>query len=280
MIKCISYWSIPDGLAGTCSIDDAADAAKNAGFAGIELAIAPTGVLTPETDEATCTAYRKAVEARGLVLQTLASGMSWGCSPTALDPATRRKSIDMHRAALQRAKWLGCSSMLFVPGAVSIPWDDAYGPIPYAHAFTWAGEAVASLIPTAEQLGVELCVENVWNGLFYSPLEYAAFLNSFRTEIVGAYFDVGNVLGYHQAPQHWIEILGARVKRVHIKDFKRSVGTLAGFCDLLEGDVPWAQTMSALKAIGYDKTVVAEMLPPAPGLLERTSRAMDKILSL
>lgn len=280
MIKCISYWSLPDGLAGTCSIDDAADTTKRAGFEGIELAIAETGVLTPETDEVTCAAYRNAVESRGLTLQTLASGMSWGCSPTSLDAATRKKSIELHRAALQRAKWLGCTSMLFVPGAIAIPWDRSYRPIPYHLAFNFAGEAIASLIPTAEKLGVEICVENVWNGLFYSPLEYAAFINSFRTEIVGAYFDVGNVLGYHQHPPHWIEIIGKRIKRVHIKDFKRDVGTLAGFCDLLEGDVPWRETIAALKAVGYDKTIVAEMLPPSEGLLERTSAAMDKILSM
>ena len=65
-----------------------------------------------------------------------------------------------------------------------------------------------------------------------------------------------------------------------IKDFKLSVGTLAGFCDLLDGDIPWNDTMAALRSIGYDKTITAEMMPPDPTLLDRTSKAMDKILAM
>src|SRR5208282_3217735 len=121
---------------------------------------------------------------------------------------------------------------------------------------------------------------NVWNGMFYSPLEFRDFVGSLHSPAVGVYFDVGNVLGYHQHPPHWIEILGPLIQRVHFKDFQKSVGTLAGFCDLGEGDVPWAQTIKALRGIGYDRTVVAEMIPWNPGLLERTSGAMDRILAL
>jgi hexulose-6-phosphate isomerase len=280
MIKCISYWSVAGGGDNSRPPEEAMDEAKGAGFAGIELAVGEKGILTPGTDEATCVRYREAAAARGLVLQTLASGMSWGCSPTAPEAATRRRSIELHRGALQRAAWLGAGAMLFVPGAVTIPWNPHYGPVKYDQAVAWAREAVMELGETAETLGVDLCLENVWNGLFYSPLELAAFVDQFKSSRVGVYFDLGNVLGYHQHPPHWIEILGPRIKRVHIKDFKASVGGLAGFCDLLAGDVPWRASMRALRAIGYDKTVVAEMMPPAPGLLERTSAAMDEIFAL
>ena len=87
---------------------------------------------------------------------------------------------------------------------------------------------------------------------------------------VGAYFDVGNCMGQQQYPPHWIEILDSRIKRAHLKDFQRSVGTLDGFCDLLQGDRPWAETMAALRAIGYDRTLTAEMIP-----LRAWARRMD-----
>jgi len=280
MIKTISYWSIKGGLEAARPVEEAVVEAKAAGFAGIELAVAEKGVLTPATDQATCTAYRDDAAKHGMALQTLASGMSWGCSPTHPDPAVRRRSIELHKAALQRAAWLGCSAMLFVPGAVKIPWDAGYGPVKYDDAVNRAREAVVELARTAEEVGVDLCVENVWNGMFYSPLELAAFVNGINSPRVGIYFDVGNVLGYHQHPPHWIEILGRRIRRIHIKDFRISVGTLAGFCDLLAGDVPWRETMAALRRIGYDGTIVAEMMPPDPTLLERTSRAMDTILAM
>ena len=280
MKLCISYWSIEGGLANTRPIDEAMKEAKAAGFDGIELACGTDGVLSTSTDQKTCESYRALADKHGLAVETLAAGLSWGCSPTDPNPETRKKSIQLHADALQRAAWLGAKSMLMVPGAVTIPWEPKYGPVRYDEAVEWAKDAAKQLAPVAEKTGVELCLENVWNGMFYSPIEFAAFVDSVGSSKVGAYFDVGNVLGYHQHPPHWIEILGKRIKRVHIKDFKKEVGTLAGFCDLLAGDVPWKASMDALRAIGYDKTIVAEMMPPAPGLLKRTREAMGKIIGM
>ena len=280
MKLCISYWSIEGGLANTRPIDEAMKEAKAAGFDGIELAIGTEGVLHTQSDQATCESYRALAQKHGLALETVAAGLSWGCSPTDVDPATRETSIKLHADALQRAAWLGAKAMLMVPGAVTIPWEPKYGPVKYDQANQWAREAAKKLAPVAEKVGVDLCLENVWNGMFYSPLEFRDFVDSTGSPRVGAYFDVGNVLGYHQHPPHWIEILGPRIRRVHIKDFKKSVGTLAGFCDLLAGDVPWKETMAALRKIGYDKTIVAEMMPPDPTLLSRTKAAMDKIAKI
>ena len=97
-------------------------------------------------------------------------------------------------------------------------------------------ECISRLVPTAEDLGVSIAIENVWNKFLLSPLEMRDFIDHFDSENVGAYFDVGNVLltGY---PEQWIRILGPRIKRIHIKDFKNSIGTEDGFVDLLEGDI-------------------------------------------
>ena len=102
-----------------------------------------------------------------------------------------------------------------------------------------------------------------------------AFIDSFSSDMVGSYFDVGNVLltGY---PDQWIRILGDRIKRVHIKDFKM-VGTVEGFVDLLEGDVDFEAVKKALAEIGYDGYVTAEMLPYVEGRPEKTAEAMKKI---
>ncbi len=280
MTSAINYWSFERGLSGECSAKDAARQAKSAGFEAIELCIAESGVLSVTSSLEDCRRLRVEVEAAGIAMETMASGMSWGCSPTHPDVSVRRKAIELHQAALQRAAWLGCTSMLYVPGAVAIPWDSTYPFVPYIDAVRWALEAAAELAKTAERLGVGLCVENVWNGMFYSPIEFRDFIDSIGSGSVGAYFDIGNCMGQHQHPPHWVEILGKRIHRVHAKDFKRSVGNLDGFCDLLEGDQPWAQTMAALRAIGYDRTFTAEMIPFAPGRVEKTGQAMKKILSM
>ena len=278
MIKCISYWSMKDGLANTHPIADALETCKELGYQGLELCVSTDGVITDETSQTDCEAIRGKIENAGIVVETLASGMSWAFNPTSDDAKVRKRSLELHAAALQRAAWLGCKAMLFVPGVVKSPISEDI--VRYDRAKQRAGEAVAQLLETAEKVGVDLCVENVWNGLFYSPLEFIEFVDSFGSERCGVYFDVGNVLGYHQHPPHWIELLGRRIRRVHIKDFKESIGSLAGFCDLLAGDVPWEASMQALKKIGYDKTVVAEMIPWDPGVLARTSAALDTILAM
>jgi hexulose-6-phosphate isomerase len=115
---------------------------------------------------------------------------------------------------------------------------------------------------------------------------------------VGVYFDTGNAVltGY---PEQWIRILGRRIARVHLKDFKwrfegdvnkvrgfggfaagQAWGTMAAFCDLGAGDVNWPAVMAAFRKSGYKGPLTAEMLPPAPGLLERTSAFMDKLLAM
>jgi L-ribulose-5-phosphate 3-epimerase len=102
------------------------------------------------------------------------------------------------------------------------------------------------------------------------------FVDSFGSRAVGAYFDAGNVLltGY---PDQWIRILGKRIARVHVKDFKKSVGTAEGFVDLLEGDVDFEAVKAALAEVGYHGYVTAEMLPYQPGRPEKTAAAMKKI---
>ena len=278
MIKSINFWAFEHGLAGTHSIADALAEAEAAGFAGVELCAGEEGTFHINMSQSECESIRNKIESSSIQVQTVASGMSWAFNPTSDDASTRRKSIEVHTAALQRTVWVGAQAMLFVPGVVKSPISPDI--VRYDHCKQRAVEAIKTLLEVAENVGVDLCIENVWNGLFYSPLEFAEFVDSFGSDRLGIYFDVGNVLGYHQHPPHWIELLGHRIRRVHIKDFKQSIGSLDGFCDLLAGDVPWPQTMAALRAIGYDRTIVAEMIPWDAGVLKRTSAAMDIILNM
>jgi len=271
---------LKNGLEGTGPIEESLLQAKSHNFQGVELAIAETGILTPTTDQATCHHYRSLGEKHNIALQSLASGMTWTCSPSDLNPATRQKSIELHKAALQRAAWLGIKSMLFIPGAIRIPWDPTYKQVPYQDAMKWAHEAVQALAPVAEQNKVELCIEVVWNGMFYSPVELASFVDSFQSDYVAIYFDVGNVMGFEQDPAHWIDYLGKRIRRIHLKDFKRDIRNLSGMCDLTEGDVNWPEVMKSLRAINYNKTLTAEMIPADDPLLAKTSLAVDKIMSM
>ncbi len=271
-----SYWIFDGGLDGTLHIKSAMEQASKMGFEGIELGIASQGVLTHNTSQAECEEIVRQAEKHGLEISGVASGESWTTSPTANDEDVRLKIIDFTQKALQITHWLGSDAYLFVPGAVEVFFLPDAEVIPYDVCYQRASEAISQLVPVAEKLGVAIAVENVWNKFLLSPLEMREFIDNFNTSQVGVYFDVGNVLltGY---PDQWIRILGSRIKRVHIKDFKLSVGNADGFVDLLEGDVDFEAVKQALSEINYDGYVTAEMIPFTPGRPEKTAAAMKKI---
>ncbi len=271
-----SYWIFDGGLDGSLPIGSAMEQASKLGFEAIELGIASQGVLTHNTTQAECEEIVREAEKHGLEISGVASGESWTTSPTANDEDVRKKIIDFTQKALQVTQWLGTDAYLFVPGAVEVFFLPEAEVIPYDVCYQRASEAISQLVPVAEKLGVAIAVENVWNKFLLSPLEMREFIDNFNTSQVGVYFDVGNVLltGY---PDQWIHILGSRIKRVHIKDFKRSVGTADGFVDLLEGDVDFEAVKQALSEINYDGYVTAEMIPFTPGRPEKTAAAMKEI---
>jgi hexulose-6-phosphate isomerase len=274
-ISC-SYWMFEGGLDGKKPIIDAFKEAKEAGFDAVELAVASSGVLTPETTKAECEAIVAAAKQVGVEIASLASGEAWGASPTAGDAAVRAKSVDFAKKALRLANWLKVDAYLYIPGAVDVFFNPHSEVIPYDVCYKRAKEALRKVVPTAESMGVTLGVENVWNKFLLSPLEMRDFVDGFKSKRVGVYFDVGNVLltGY---PDQWIRILGRRIVRVHVKDFKRSVGTAAGFCHLTDGDVDFKAVRKALEAIKFKGFITAEVIPYAPGLLEKTGAAMRRL---
>jgi hexulose-6-phosphate isomerase len=277
LIKGISYLSFENGLANTQSIESALAQTKTYGFDALELAISTEGVLKTSTTKAECKIIRQKIDDSGIFVDSLASGMSWGISPTSEDEATRNKSISLHKDALQVASNLGCKALLFVPGVVKSPISSEI--VRYDKALDRIRDAINQLLPIAEDLDVDLCMENVWNGFFYSPIELRDFVDSFESNKLGVYLDVGNLIGYQQYPPHWIELLNSRIKRVQIKDFQENFDWTGSFsfCDIGAGDVPWKETIEALKSINYQSTIIAEMLPWDKTILSRTSAAMDQL---
>jgi len=278
MKKGISYWAFENALDGSADIATAMRQAKHAGFEVIELALSAKGELTAETDRAGCEKIVATARDVGIEIGSLATLMLWEVSPTDDDPAVRQKAQDLVRTQIQRAAWLGLDAILYVPGYVHVVFMPDSPVIPYDVVWDRAVDALAELAPLAEDHGVTIGVENVGNMFLLSPLEMAQFIDEVDSPNVGAYVDVGNIVYTMGYPEQWLRILDERVVRIHIKDFKREVASLAGFCPLLEGDVNFPEVISACEEIGYDGPMVAEMIPYAPGQLEATSAAMDKIL--
>ena len=275
MIKGISYLSFKNGLSNNESIESALSQTKKNGFDALELSVSSEGVINTKTSKAECEIIRKKIEDSGVFVDSIATGMSWGMSPTSNDKSIREKSIRLHQDALKVSNYLDCKALLFVPGVVKSPISTDI--VRYDRALDRLREAINQMLPIAEDLNVDLCMENVWNGFFYSPIELRDFVDSFDSDRLGVYLDIGNLIGYQQYPPHWVELLNSRIKRVQIKDFQENFDWTGSFsfCDIGAGDVPWKETIAALDAIQYKSTIIAEMLPWDETILSRTSAAVS-----
>ena len=282
MKKAISIWSFPQEW----PLERKLAVARDAGFAGFEIDLTETGPVSMTSSPKALRAVRRKVEAAGLQLSGLATGLYWGANAASADEAKRRRAEQILGCQIDCALHLGVDAILVIPGTVGVDFIPGAEVVPYDLAYQRAHEFLKAMAPKAERRGVTLCVENVWNKFLLSPLEMRAFIDGVQSPAVGSYFDAGNALqtGY---PEHWIATLEKRIRRIHFKDYRRNVGTVDGFCDLLSGDVNWPAVMQSLRQIGYDGWIAAEMIPPVPFykhgpeiLIHNTSRAMDAILAL
>jgi hexulose-6-phosphate isomerase len=283
LIKAINYWSFPGGLEGTLDAKEAIGLAKEHGFAAVELGIADTGSLHLGSTESDCHALRSEAERLGVGLHSVASGLYWDRALGDGDPAKRQKALSDLERMIDITHWLGAKTLLVIPGAVEVFFLPERPIYPYDQVLQYATEGLRAVLPRAERRQVRLGIENVWSKFLLSPTELAAFIDQFQSPWIGAYVDVGNVLLYGY-PEQWLRVLGPRVAAVHLKDYRKAVGTIEGFVDLLEGDVNWPEVMAALSDIGYDGPVTAEMIPAYKHhpmvRIGNTSRAMDAILGL
>ena len=276
MKKAISIWAFPaDWELARCG-----QLAHEAGFEGIELAYAEEGPIHPQLSSVEAGRIRAELEKQGLAVASLATGVLWRYNLLSPDARERAMAKEHIRTMLRLAADLGTDCILVVPGFVG-PFE-AGAPVveDYEAAYASALADLRELAQDAQRSRVHIGVENVWNRFLTSPLEMREFVDAVASPYVGVYFDVGNVLRTSY-PQHWIRILGQRIRRVHFKDFRIAVGTLQGFVDLLEGDVDYPAVMAALREVGYDGWLTAELFarPRYPeAVIFRASSDMDYIL--
>jgi L-ribulose-5-phosphate 3-epimerase len=276
MKKGINYWSYAKGTPLASAIATAADA----GFHGIELCMDETGELSITCTDREVSEVRAWLSDAGIVASSVCSWLGWVYPLTSEDPARRQKGRDILQKMIDTAAALHSDAILCVPGYVGCDFLPDAEVVPYDTAVDRAREGIASLLPHARAAGVCIAVENVWNKMLLSPLEMRTFIDELGSPFVGAYLDVANCIAYGY-PEHWIDILGGRIKRVHFKDYRRDPGGFRGFVELLSGDVDFRKSMAALSRAGYDGFCNAEIMPTystfTDAVIYNTSLSMDYI---
>ena len=172
------------------------------------------------------------------------------------------------RRSIEVANVLGVDAVLLHPGQLSAN-------ATYEQCWDWMLGELKEIAPLAEEKGVTVGIENVWNKFLLSPKEMADFVDAVGSSRIGTYLDTANMMLYGY-PEHWIRGLGSRISRVHFKDFVRREKT---FVPLMDGDTEWGTIVKDLRDIGYDSYVIHEVGGDRDLQIEMAKR-MRKIVSL
>ena len=256
--KAVLFEMLPKSL----SIADRFKLARDTGFEATECPTTP--------DQRTADEIKKASESARLPIHSVMNMAHWKYPLSSADPAVVAESIKGMETSLRNAHFWGAETVLLVPAVVNPQTS-------YQDAWTRSQQQIRKLIPMAEELKVIIAVEEVWNKFLLSPLEYAKYIDEFRSPWVRSYFDVGNVAltGY---PQDWIRTVRQRIVKLHIKDF-RFRKMQAEFVPLREGDIDWPEVHKALGEIGYHGTATVELEGGDEAYLREVNRRFELILS-
>lgn len=233
---------------------------KEAGFQGVELS-SPNEL---DRDE-----VLRARDKTGLVIHGVSGSRHWQDTLSDPDPKVVARGLAAIRKAMEDCKAYGGTTVLVVPAVVTPK-------VSYRDAWTRSQAAVKTLIPDAERHGVKIAVEEVWNKFLLSPVEFARYIDEFQSPWVGAYFDIGNVVEFGY-PQEWVRELGKRILKVHVKEYKKE--KRFGYA-LGEGEIDWPSVSGALRDVGYDGWITAEVGYGNLDALKDVVRRMDKVLAV
>jgi len=178
------------------------------------------------------------------------------------------------KAILDEAAIYGATSVLHVVRA------DPNGS--YLENYRRSQELLREAAPHAEKHRIPILIENVWATFLIEPLTMARYIDELNSPYVQAYFDVGNCMRWG-VPQHWIEVLGKRIGKIHVKEYSlktaMSQGMGKGFdFPMGEGDIQWNRVREELGKIGFCGWATAEVRGGDRQRLAEISGEMDRIL--
>jgi L-ribulose-5-phosphate 3-epimerase len=239
--------------------------AREVGFEAIEMQT----ITKPEE----AAEIKEAATKTGLRIHSVMNMDHWRFPLSSNDPQVVSDSVKGMEASLKNAALWGADTVLLVPAVVDAKTS-------YQDAWTRSQRVIRErLLPMARDLKVIIAVEEVWNKFLLSPIEFVKYVDEFNSPSVKAYFDVGNVV-FYAFPQDWIRTLGARIVKMHIKDFKldRRSGQFS-WPNIGEGDIDWPEVRRALTEIKYTGYVTTELSGGDAAYLKDVSGRVDRFLA-
>jgi len=231
--KAVKYGMIGEGN----TIKEKFELIKSLGYEGVEVD-APGGIDKQEAMEA--------CKATGIVIHGCIDATHWKVRLSDPDPAVREKGLQTLLAALDDAKFLGASTVLLVPGAVTDPKNENVEQV-----WERSTEEVKKAVPKAKELGVHIAIEVVWNNFITTPEMMVKYVDQFGDPTVGTYMDMSNILKYGKDTNtrgaDWVRALGKRLLKFDFKGYSYA----KEWVPIGEGDEHWPDILKALDEVGY-----------------------------
>ncbi|MBJ7344245.1 MAG: sugar phosphate isomerase/epimerase [Gemmataceae bacterium] len=234
--------------------------AKKLGIQGVEVD-SPSGLNKEEA--------KKAAEQTGVKIHGVIDSVHWRDTLSSPDEATRAKGLKALISGIEDAKFFGADTLLLVPGVVN---KDAT----YEQCYDRSQIEVKKALPTAEKLGIKICIETVWNNFITKPEQLVQYIDDFKSPFVGAYFDCSNMVKYGVSSADWIRKLGKRMVKFDFKGYSNT----KQWCAIGEGDENWPEVLKALGEIGYDGWATSEVGGGGEKELTDIVARMRKVLDL
>jgi L-ribulose-5-phosphate 3-epimerase len=233
---------------------------KKCGFLGVEI---------DSPSKIDLNALVKASQETGIAVHGVIDSVHWRDTLSSPDEAIRAKGLAALKGALHDAKTVGADTVLLVPGVVNKD-------VSYEQCYERSQAEVRKVLPLAEKLKVKIAIEVVWNNFITKPEQLIQYVDDFKSEYVGAYFDCSNMIKYGVPPADWIRKLGKRMLKFDFKGYSKSKQWVA----IGEGDEDWPEILKALAEIGYNGWATAEVGGGGEEHLKKVSAQMDKVLGL
>jgi L-ribulose-5-phosphate 3-epimerase len=276
MKKSIGDNLIPRGT----RLEDGLQLIKRAGFDGVELWLGDQPWFQMKSTDADVRDLYRKVKDAGLVVSSVCNTLDWEENVTSRDPRKREAAFRHIERQLETARMFDTDAILVVAGLVTEE-------IPYNEVYARCVESLKTLSAKAQAARVKIGVENCCaeQKFLLSPREFSLFLDDVNSPWVGIHMDVGNIHDTGFAEQ-WIEILGPKITRIHVKDVMKHRGRCGNqsvYTNLFLGDNNWTAIHNAIKKVNYDGWIIAEMEAryhyAADQQFFDTSVAMDRLIS-
>ncbi len=253
---------------------------KRAGFDGVELWLGERDWFKMGVNDSGLRTLERQISDAGLKVSDVANSLDWDENVSSRDPAKRQAAFRHIERQIEAAQIFGCDAILIVAGLVT-------SEAPYNEVYNRSVESLKKLGETAAKAKVKIGVENCCSEqkFLLSPREFNTFLNDVNNPWVGIHLDVGNIHDTGFAEQ-WIEVLGPRITRVHLKDVMKHRGRCGDqsvYTNIFLGDNDWRAIHDSLAKVHYDGWLIAEMEAryryAADQQIYDTSAAMSRLIS-